>query len=305
MVDFAQTIAPTQPSPTAPIPGQPPATPEEHASLMQEWNQFLARPDVKAGLAQFGTTMLTNLGTAGGIGQQVGTALGDAGSASMRNTAVNQEALVNAQKNQVERGALEQGGRRIQQEAATAAGQQAVAEEGNRLTAQQIEQRGTLGQQEIDIRQRQLENERINAGNEAAYRQAMLDLEHERNMITAAGTQTPRERAILSSIQQGTAQSQNWALTSDQPFDFASYMKTQMEVIDSQYPPTPGAATPRAEGAGAPPPAGTANPAPAAGMYPPLPTVATDLTEGTIYSTAKGNMKASNNGGVWTFTPVQ
>jgi hypothetical protein len=68
----------------------PPSSPEEHDLLRGEWMNFFARPEVQAGLLQFGIGMLQPIGWGQSQTGNVGLALGDAAGAVGR---VNEQRL--------------------------------------------------------------------------------------------------------------------------------------------------------------------------------------------------------------------
>lgn len=75
-------MQPTQPERRAAL--TPPSSPEEHEALRGEWMNFFARPEVQAGLMQFGVGMLQPVGWGQSQRGNVGLALADAAGAAGR-----------------------------------------------------------------------------------------------------------------------------------------------------------------------------------------------------------------------------
>lgn len=71
-----------------PAPGQPnpDASPEEKQRLTVDWEQFLTRPDVRAALLQFATTVIQPPGPGQNVLGQIGLAVGAGGAAAQRVT---------------------------------------------------------------------------------------------------------------------------------------------------------------------------------------------------------------------------
>lgn len=187
-----------QPQPGAPQVGAPPTTPEEQAGLEAKWNAWLSQPGVKAGLLQFGASMLANA-PSGNFGQNLGIALGDAGAALGRN----QEATMAQQAQQAQIADAAEG-RRLQGEgvqvsreqlAETTRGNKAAEERGMAKDAADAEYRAkALGLDAAGLALREKE-----LGANEAYRQMVLELDWAK-LAAAPKDLTPREKALLEVV---------------------------------------------------------------------------------------------------------
>ena len=209
----------------------PPATPEEHELLRGEWMNFFAKPEVQAGLMQFGVGMMQPLGWGQTFGGNLGMSLADAGGAVGR---VNEQRL--ADRN------FAQG-------------------QANTETEQELENR----------RVATVEQESARRTTDAAADRALEQRRLEEYLIPSlrqgqgGGTSDTTRNSMLKSLVTGAIKAQADAAALGDEFDLDAYMATGLMAIDKAL----GAAG--APAAGAPADAGGASADPAAFGLPATP----------------------------------
>lgn len=231
-----------QPQTGATQQGLPPTTPQAHQELSSRWMQFFTNPAIQAGLAQFGASMLANVGSNRPFAARAGLATSDA-----LRTVGGAAKFQADQQSEVARQAAEQ--ERLRQ-----------GREGLGLERSGQAQRGQIAEREAGFREKDLGARTAdNAAERAlkekellsndAYRKMMLGLQKEQLQSSILGLQTPRGRGLLA-LQKNILDS----MAMDPDFDVEKAVTNGMAVLDQMFGPdtTPAPGT----GAAGAPPAG-------------------------------------------------
>lgn len=236
MAGIGQMVAP---QPNMVQQGVAPQTPEEHASLSQRWQQFFTNPMVSAGLAQFGTSLLANVGSRAPFAARVGLAGNDAlravgGAAKFQADQQSEQA-----RQQAEQERLRQGRQGLEQSASDAATGRELQKQGIGLQERQLQQSSEQSAKELALREKELQSN-------DAYRKLQIGLQQEQLHTSVLGLQTPRGRALLA-LQKNIQDSQQL----DPELDVGKAVTDGMAIIDQMFPEASSAVAPAA-GGGAP-----------------------------------------------------
>ena len=148
-----------QPQATKPT---PPTTPQAHQQLTSQWLQFLSKPEVQAGLIQFGINALQPVPSGGTALGQIGRAIGAGGEAAGR--------VRNARKSEAENA----------RQAGLAERKAKVAEEKLKVTREGIQATGKIAS-ERNAAALQQQTQRDEAAGERLHNKLTVDLKLAKN----------------------------------------------------------------------------------------------------------------------------